>query len=221
MSEIGLQDKLVGVSSYCRASKEICKKPRIGSALTPKTELILSLKANIIVGTSKSDLQLKEKLKVQGARYIALKQDKLEDYPNNLRLFQSIAPLSRVLSLQKKWAQRISELEIIDVKTKIKVLLDYKNRVVVGRGHISEALRLCGVQNSFEEIQTWKQVSVEKILHPRRSILILQNKKEPEVELEKAIKPKTVYYVSQDKFSLLNQAFLESTLMFCKKLASK
>jgi iron complex transport system substrate-binding protein len=54
---LGGEDRLVGVTDFCDWPPEAAKKPRVGGMLAPNLELIVALKADLVVATTEGNRQ--------------------------------------------------------------------------------------------------------------------------------------------------------------------
>ena len=54
---LGLEDRLVGVSSYCQFPPEALTKEKIGGYINPSLEKIVSLRPDLVIGIAEGDLQ--------------------------------------------------------------------------------------------------------------------------------------------------------------------
>ena len=54
---LGGQDRLVGITDFCDWPPEAAKKPRVGGMLAPNLELIVALKADLVVATTEGNRQ--------------------------------------------------------------------------------------------------------------------------------------------------------------------
>ncbi len=92
---LGQQDKLVAVSDFCSYPPEAQAKEHIGGLLNPNLEKILSLQANLFIGTPAHN-DLAEKLAKQGLKSVLLPNDRLED------IFSSIDSVGTLLHCSQK-----------------------------------------------------------------------------------------------------------------------
>jgi iron complex transport system substrate-binding protein len=92
---LGQQKKIVAVSDFCNYPPEAQSKERIGGLLNPNLEKILSLRANLFIGTpAHSDLA--GKLTKQHLKAVLLPNDRLED------IFTSIDSIGSLLHCPKR-----------------------------------------------------------------------------------------------------------------------
>lgn len=67
---LGVEDRLVGCTVYCRRPPEAKKKEKIGTALEINLEKVVSLKPDLVLATSLTNPEAKEKLENLGMKVI-------------------------------------------------------------------------------------------------------------------------------------------------------
>ncbi len=101
---LGQQDKLVGVSDFCKYPPEARQKTHIGGFVNPNIEVIVSLKPDVIIGLlSHADLQ--QKLRNEHFRFVLLPDDRLDD------VYFSIDSLGRLLGCPSKARQIVAAIQ--------------------------------------------------------------------------------------------------------------
>lgn len=65
---LGVEDRLVGCTVYCRRPPEAKKKEKVGTAIEVNLEKIVALRPDLVLATSLTDPDAKEKLKNLGIR---------------------------------------------------------------------------------------------------------------------------------------------------------
>jgi iron complex transport system substrate-binding protein len=73
---LGVQDRLVGVTTYCVRPPEACTKERVGSVTEVNVERIVELKPDVVFATSLTDRKSVESLKHLGIRVIVFNEPK-------------------------------------------------------------------------------------------------------------------------------------------------
>ncbi len=92
---LGMQEKLVAVTDFCRYPPEAAKKTKIGGLLNPNLERILTLKPDLLIGTP-AHLELKTKLGSQGMAFLLIPNDRVWD------VFKTIDTLGAVLNCARQ-----------------------------------------------------------------------------------------------------------------------
>lgn len=116
---LGAEGKLVGCTSYCQRPPEAKTKEKVGTVIEVNVEKIASLRPDLILATSLTDLKDIEKLKKLKIRVIRFPTAK-----NYHQICQHFLELGRIVGKEKE-AQAIVEREtdIVDsINAKIKTL---------------------------------------------------------------------------------------------------
>lgn len=100
---LGLGDRVVGVTLYCRYPADAQRKPRIGTFLEPNLEVMLSLKPDLVL-VIKNPVQVAEKLRRLGVRAEELNQDSIED------ILRSLGQIGQWTGTEKRAAQLTADL---------------------------------------------------------------------------------------------------------------
>jgi len=73
---LGVEDRLVGVTTYCVRPPEACKKEKIGNVTQVNVERIVELKPDVVFATSLTDRKSVESLKRLGIKVIVFNEPK-------------------------------------------------------------------------------------------------------------------------------------------------
>jgi len=94
---LGVEDNLVGVTTYCRMPPQAQQKEKIGTVMEVSLEKIVSLKPDLAVATSLTNLKTKEKLKDLGIRVVDFPSPK-----NFSRVCEQFLELGRIVGREKE-----------------------------------------------------------------------------------------------------------------------
>jgi iron complex transport system substrate-binding protein len=98
---LGVGDRVVGVTVYCRYPADAQTKPKVGTFLEPDLERILALKPDLVL-VIKNPVQVAEKLRKLGLRAEELNQDSIQD------VLQSLAIAGKLVGRDAE-AKKLSE----------------------------------------------------------------------------------------------------------------
>ena len=98
------QSKLVAVTDYCNYPPEAKSKGSIGALLNPNLEKIISLKPDLLIGTS-AHSELALKLETQNLKTILLPNDTVDE------IFLSIDSIGVLLDCRKRAAQLVQSIK--------------------------------------------------------------------------------------------------------------
>jgi len=171
---LGLGDRVVGVTEFCRYPPEAAAKPKIGTFIEPNFERILALKPDLVL-VVRNPVQLAEKLQRLGLRAVEIPQETLAEIIASIR---EIGRLTGAEAQARLVAGRVeAELDLVRRRAaglpRKKVLFligrspgTLQGMVGVGGGNfLDELIRLAGGQNVLASSpMPYPRVSVEQIL---------------------------------------------------------
>jgi len=179
---IGLEDDLIGVSTYCDYPPGVKSKEKVGSFSEPNIERILVLKPDIILATGLEQAQAVEKLKKIGL--IVMVSD-----PKNFReLYDSILEIGKACGRRDEAISLINEMKktISDVSEKVsfvrpdkrpKVYFEIWHDPIMTAGKnsfIDEMITLAGGVNvTSDATRPFSQFSPELIVKRDPDVIIL------------------------------------------------
>lgn len=179
---LGLGDRVVGVTRFCRYPPEAQSKPKIGDYINPNLEMIASLKPDLVI-VQTNPVRL-------AARLAALHLHTLEiDQHSIAALYQSIRVVGDAADVPARATQLIDSIrapldEIRARATRPKpvramfVIGRSPNRldglVVVGKtSYLSEVIELAGGENVFRDaVAAYPQVSLEEVIARNPEVII-------------------------------------------------
>lgn len=180
---LGAQDKLVGISDFCTYPPQTDQIERIGGLLNPNLEKLLSLKADLFIGTP-AHQELALKLSEQHLRTVLLANDRFEDIFNTI---DSIGVLlnktDQAYKLQKTIHDSLAYYlaKVPRMQQKPKALLSIGRepgsiRKITASGNntfIAEMWRQNGAENAFADLPAkYAQISSEALLQKNPEIII-------------------------------------------------
>lgn len=187
---LGLDEEIVGVSSYCDFPAQAKTKPKVGNFSSPNMEKILSLRPDHIFCTGLEQAPAVRELKRMGLNvYVA--------YPNNIEeLFATIEDIGRITGKSPRAAELIrvmrNDIEEVAVKVRdtppekrVKVFIEFWHEPLMTAGSgslIDELITLAGGINIAHEInRPFSNFSAEKVLRldPGCIILAYMDKEAP------------------------------------------
>jgi len=187
---LGLDDEIVGVSSFCDYPPKALTKEKVGTFSQPNVEKILSLRPDIIFCTG-----LEQAPVITRLRQLNLKVY-VSDPSNFVELFNSIKEIGRLTDTEKEadsliegmnkgMEEIISEAKSIPEGKKVKVFVEIWSSplMTAGRGSfIGELIALAGGINiAYDVKRPYSYFSPEQVLKhdPDCIILAYMDKKDP------------------------------------------
>ncbi|MDD2689829.1 MAG: cobalamin-binding protein [Candidatus Omnitrophica bacterium] len=195
---LGLEEEIVGVSSYCNYPLQVKTKEKVGSFSQPNIEKIVSLKPDYIFCTGLEQAQVIAQLKRLNLKvYVA-------DPKNIKELFNSILQIGRITNryntaqaliahMQKEIEKISAKVNLIPQKEKLKVFIEvwYAPLTTAGKGSfINELITLAGGINIASDTKRpYTIFSAEQVIkrNPDCIILAYMDKEKPVKLLEKRL----------------------------------
>ncbi len=223
---LGLGDRVVGVTEYCRYPEAARKITKIGSYIQPNLEVILSLKPDLVV-IQENPARLREKFEAVRLPVLELKHTTIGD------IYESLLTLGRVAGVEERAERLVDEIqtELRHIHAKTKDLPVRRVMFVIGRtpgsvrdlfvvgraSYLNELIRIAGGANVFADAPApYPRVPLEEVLSRDPEVIIdrgemaasgeQENRKRRIMELWRrypnltAVKRGSVYAVASDSF---------------------
>lgn len=179
---LGLGDKVVGVTKYCRYPPEARLKPKIGDYTSPNMEAIAALRPDLVI-IQTNPIHLAEKLAALHLKSLEVNQDKIADLYNSIRvvgdatgaqaaaakLNQSIQ--TKLAAIQKRVAG-LPRTRVMFVIGRTPNRLD--GLIVVGSAsYLNQVIDLAGGENVFRDTRAaYPSVGLEEVLARNPQVVV-------------------------------------------------
>ncbi len=179
---LGLGDRVVGVSEFCRYPEAARQKPRIGSYLTPNPEVILSMRPDIVFVEEVSSRSMAA-LPAVGFRKVELRHRSVADIYKSIDIISKEAgkPAAGV-ELRRRLQHELAEIEARTSKLPKRRVLFIVGRtpgtlqgiIAVGGGtYIDELIRIAGGVNAVGDVgPAYPNVSLETVLGRNPEVIV-------------------------------------------------
>jgi len=169
---LGLGDRVVGVSEYCRFPEAALTKPKVGSFLQPNLEAITALRPDLVL-IIKNPVRLKQRLEAIGLKVEELD---LETLPGILaavdRLGDETNRRDRAAQLRSSLEKRLAAVQAkVKQRRPVTFLVGrtpqrLEGMVAVGpKSYLDELMRAAGGDNIFaDSLAMYPKVSIEQLL---------------------------------------------------------
>lgn len=179
---LGLGDRVVGVTDYCRYPAEAQKKPKIGSWAQPNMEVILAQRPDLVI-VQQTAVHSASKFRSAGLRTLPVK---LEGVPTIHAAIDSIGDAAGVPDRARKLNAEIRG-GLADVQKRLTGVKPEPVLFVVGRdqgalsgviaagpgSHLDEIIRMAGGRNVLADSPVpYAKVSREEILARRPEVIL-------------------------------------------------
>jgi iron complex transport system substrate-binding protein len=179
---LGLGDRVVGVTRFCRYPPEAQQKPKIGDYINPNLEAIAALRPDLVI-IQTNPVRLAEKLASVRLRSVEVNQENIEAIYNSIRVIGEATDTgSRAAALIDSIRKGLDE-----IRTRAASLPRIRMMFVVGRSpnrldglivagrasYLNEVIDLAGGQNVFRDaVAAYPAVSLEQVIARRPEIII-------------------------------------------------
>ncbi len=216
--ELGLGDKIVGVTNFCDYPDEAQKKQKVGGMSTPSLEAVISLKPDVVVMTTDGNpKEFEERLRTLKIKTYVFKARRIAELP------QAVREMGSALEVKEKAEEFAKKIETSIEKYKNKKHYQSKNvlfviwpepLMVAGKGTaVDDAINLIGGNNIAARVNMpYPKYSIEEIIRQSPDVIIIGkghlNMKEISSSLIKrlknisAVKNNKVCYVSDNLYRL-------------------
>ena len=179
---MGLEDHLVGVTSFCNYPEEAKKKQRVGSVVDVNLEYLIELSPDYVIYVP-SLLNQKDQLRLLSAQKVGVEYNTIDS------ILETIHIIGKILDAEEKAEELASflqsEIQKIRVQTanlkKPKVLFvisrensSLRNIYAIGReSYLHEILDAAGAQNIYHDVHmSYPRVSVESMIERNPDVIL-------------------------------------------------
>jgi iron complex transport system substrate-binding protein len=174
---LGLQDRLVGDTDYCDYPPDAQKKTKVGGAINPSLEKIVSLHPDLVLVTSLNRFETEHALDELGISSYGTDPHTVDE------IIASTRKLADVLGVPEAGAavaddmqHRLTALQqrIAGLPPKHVLFVVWtKPLISVGKGtFIADALRRAGAVSIVDSAQDWPQVNLEEVARLQPEFLV-------------------------------------------------
>ena len=171
---LGLGDRVVGVTTFCRYPPEAAKRPKIGTYTEPSIEAITALRPDLVI-IQKNPIQLQAKLERVGMRVLEVSHDDIEGVYRSIQAIGAAAGVpSKASSLTASMRRDLAAIHARVLKLPPRRIMFVVGRapnrledlVVVGRAsYLNELMQLAGGTNIFRDaVAPYPKVGLEELL---------------------------------------------------------
>jgi iron complex transport system substrate-binding protein len=179
---LGLGDRVVGVTRFCRYPPEAQKKPKIGDYTSPNLEAIAALKPDLVI-VQTNPVRLAERLGTLRLRVLEINQDNIAAIYNSIRVVgeatgvspraaQLIDSIRGKLDAIAKRAKPLHRARVMFVVGRSPNRLD--GLIVVGRAsYLNEVIALAGGENVFRDaVAAYPAVTLEEVFARNPDVIL-------------------------------------------------
>jgi len=179
---LGLGERVVGVTRFCRYPPEAQLKPKIGDYINPDLEAIAALKPDLVV-IQTNPVRLYQRLAMLHVHVLEISQDSIAAIHESIRVVGAATGASaRASSLNDSIRTELRSIGSIAAplgRTRVMFVIGRSpNRldglVVVGKAsYLNEIITLAGGENIFKDaVAAYPQVSLEEVMSRNPEVII-------------------------------------------------
>ena len=176
---LGLDDKVVGVTTYCNYPKEALNKSKIGGYATINVEKIVATNPDIIFANPINGQGNIDALRKLGYVVIVIESDSVEGTYNAIRMIGTCTGTTdeadSIISDMKTRIQAITE-KLVEGTEKPTVMhaMSVESIWVSGSNTFqNELINLAGGTNAFSDVEGWGVITLEKLLTTDPEIILV------------------------------------------------
>ena len=178
--DLGLGDKVVGVTENCHYPEEVKSKSKIGKAFSISSEAVVALKPDTVFVLSAYG-ELASKMKAAGMKTVILDQTSVQGFVDSIDVVAETCKIEeKGKDFKAKFEPYLKKTEKEGEKKKILILVgrDYENSTIkdayaVGDDKfLNEIINLCGAINAYTGNMAYPKIQLEGILSLNPDIVI-------------------------------------------------
>ena len=177
---LGLGDKIVGVTDYCDYPLEAKDKPKVGNFNGYNIEKILEAKPDIILAGTGIPKDIYQKLIDLKMKVVVTEASSIAQIPES---FMIIGSATGEVEKAKKLCDDVNA-RMNEVINKVKSASKVKSYYVISFGKegnwtggkgtfISDLINMAGGENIADDVNEWKDYSIEKIVEKNPSVIMV------------------------------------------------
>jgi iron complex transport system substrate-binding protein len=179
---LGLGDRVVAVTDYCRYPAEAIAKPKIGGYTQPNIEAIAALRPDLVI-IERNPIQLGPKLEAMKLKVLEIPAQTIADIP---RMITAVAAGTGAEAAGAKLAQNINR-ELDEIRRKTNSRPRRRVLFVVGRSanslegmmavggssYLNDLISVAGGVNIFEKaVAAYPRISLEQVIGSNPDVIL-------------------------------------------------
>jgi iron complex transport system substrate-binding protein len=178
--ELGLSDKIVGVTSYCNYPAEALEKEQIGGFSTPDIEKIIALEPDVVFAAPIHEATVIPQLENLGITVIALTPATIDETYNAIEMVGTVTGAQEAAeSLIENMQSKISVVKTLasnlsdDERPNVFYIVWHEPLMTAGGDTLAgQLIELAGGKNIFANQSDYTTVSLESVLDGEPQVII-------------------------------------------------
>ncbi len=180
--DLGLNEEVIGITKFCVHPEQWFRnKERIGGTKSVNIEKVKSLKPDLIIANKEENV--KEQID-QMKQFAPVWISDIQTFEDALEMIKSIGDITTTKENAESLITRIttnfSELQAANYQLKIVYLIWRNPYVTIGSDtFIHDMLNKCGLQNVFEHLKRYPEISIEQLSSMNPQLILLSSEPYP------------------------------------------
>jgi len=220
--DLGLEDRVVAVTTFCDYPPQVIHKPKVGGFANPSIEAIIAARPDLVIMTDDGNpREVYDRLKKLGINTYTFKAKRLSELPQGIRDLgvatgiqdQAYKRAKRIETGLRKYARRIQKSPPRYLNKKAIFIIQPEPLIVAGpETVIDDALKLLGLQNIASDTDArYPKYSIEEVIRRAPDVLFIgigpmtrESSKNLLKRLESldAVRKGRIYYTSESLYRL-------------------
>ena len=176
---LGVEERLVGVTTFCDYPHEARLKPKVGDFSNPSVERIMALKPDLVFATAPEQLRVAEELQDLGIHTEIVHPESIDEILEEIEKIGGIVNaqenavrLANALRREKSLLEE--RVKQVGSRPRVYVEVDVNPLFTVGRSSfVNELVRLAGGENIIESDMPYLTVNPEIVIAKDPEVIIL------------------------------------------------
>ncbi|MFY9133510.1 MAG: helical backbone metal receptor [Candidatus Methanoculleus thermohydrogenotrophicum] len=168
--DLGLEDRIVGVTDYCNYPPAAADKPKVGGYSTISIERVLAADPDLIFAALGNTEDVVNRLRALGMTVVSLNPETISDVLHDIELVgvatgQEEQAAARVEELRARIQAVTEKTEDLTEKPSVAHVIWYDPIWVSGQATFQdEVIRMAGGTNAFDSVEGWSIIGLEEFL---------------------------------------------------------
>jgi len=176
---LGLEDKVIGVTTYCNYPEEAKEKEKIGGFSTVDIELIINSTPDLVLASSMMKDEDIKKLEGAGIKVVVLDPENIDEILGNIKLIGDLTGKEKeALELTDDMQGRINKVrenaKNLKKKPKVMYVVWHEPMMSVGKNtKANDIIEIAGGENIYSDTEIqYPKVSLESVIDRDPDIII-------------------------------------------------
>jgi iron complex transport system substrate-binding protein len=182
--DLGLEDRIVAVTTFCDYPPQVMHKPKVGGFANPSIEAIIAARPDLVIMTDDGNpREVYDRLKKLGINTYTFKAKRLSELPQGIRDLgvatgiqdQAYKRAKRIETELRKYKRRVQKSPPRYFNKKVIFIIQPEPLIVAGHETvIDDALKLLGLQNiAADTDERYPKYSMEEVIRRSPDVIFI------------------------------------------------